>query len=890
MSIRLNKASRLLPPAAPFLIIICSLNVLSAARAEILVLDNHQTKEINHDYHDNDDYVIDGQSKLLMLNQGTIRNIGLKSSYLSLESGSRVHGHIYISDSSVTDLGLNSAMNVAVNDGMTINTGSFAHLKAVIISTKKATALGIYDTGTVVSMASDTLIDSVKDDFSTGVIIGKGAQFNALGGNIISSGQGISTTANDGHFDASTVSLDGTSVKAGIYGVTGLGGSRYILKNSRIISDGKFKNINDLYSGKTAGIYMGSLPGNENYISLLHSLVEGNGERGTGVLITAEGGSTSLYAEASNLYGTQNGIDLTRDPRFSSPAHNTGLQSLTLTMGTQVIGKSGAAIRVESGNVANILLQDGAELQGGNGVAIDNGTGAQARVTASRTTIFGDIINHDGDIRLLLGKSSRWSGRFQKLSALSVSQGSEWDMTGSSAVGNLDNGGKVNLGEHATVGHTLVMAGNYTGHNGNLVFNTVLGGDSSLSDKVIVNGDTAGTTYVQVRNAGGHGAKTLQGIELIEVNGKSAGNFSQAGRIVAGAYDYSLSRGQGENNNNWYLNSKLTNPDGPVIHRIRPENGAYTASMAALPMFLTTLHERAGENRYMNIADEGVAGSLWLRQTGKHSQFHDGTGQLHTNANTWLTQLGSDIMQWNGPSGDQWHLGMMGGYGNNHNRTQSKASGTHASGTVDGYSAGAYATWYDSQSDSAGAYVDGQLLYNWFNNSVSGQGLPVEHYNASGPAASVETGYTFKIGSNADEGNTYQYFVEPQMQVSWLGIKVDDHREKNGTHVHFRGEDNILTRLGGRAYLRGHSQHDNGKDRDFEPFVEMNWLHGMKRYGVELDGVNASQAGGTNAGEVKLGVEGKLTVKTQLWGNVAQKVGGNGYSMTSAMLGLKYVF
>lgn len=35
------------------------------------------------------------------------------------------------------------------------------------------------------------------------------------------------------------------------------------------------------------------------------------------------------------------------------------------------------------------------------------------------------------------------------------------------------------------------------------------------------------------------------GIELIHVDGRSDGNFAQSGRITAGAYDYSLVRGQG---------------------------------------------------------------------------------------------------------------------------------------------------------------------------------------------------------------------------------------------------------------------------------------------------------------------------------------------------------
>ncbi|EMK7712822.1 autotransporter outer membrane beta-barrel domain-containing protein, partial [Yersinia enterocolitica] len=71
--------------------------------------------------------------------------------------------------------------------------------------------------------------------------------------------------------------------------------------------------------------------------------------------------------------------------------------------------------------------------------------------------------------------------------------------------------------------------------------------DASVTDKLVVNGNTAGTTHVAVTNLGGSGATTLNGIELIKVNGLSDGEFIKQGRIVAGAYDYSLARGVGTN-------------------------------------------------------------------------------------------------------------------------------------------------------------------------------------------------------------------------------------------------------------------------------------------------------------------------------------------------------
>ncbi|HAW3261085.1 TPA: autotransporter outer membrane beta-barrel domain-containing protein, partial [Escherichia coli] len=90
--------------------------------------------------------------------------------------------------------------------------------------------------------------------------------------------------------------------------------------------------------------------------------------------------------------------------------------------------------------------------------------------------------------------------------------------------------------------------GNYTGNNGTLLMNTVLGDDSSVTDKLVIKGDASGQTRVAVTNAGGTGAQTLNGIELIHVDGNAdSAEFVQAGRIAAGAYDYTLGRGQGSN-------------------------------------------------------------------------------------------------------------------------------------------------------------------------------------------------------------------------------------------------------------------------------------------------------------------------------------------------------
>ncbi|MEG2734305.1 MAG: autotransporter outer membrane beta-barrel domain-containing protein, partial [Hafnia sp.] len=131
---------------------------------------------------------------------------------------------------------------------------------------------------------------------------------------------------------------------------------------------------------------------------------------------------------------------------------------------------------------------------------------------------------------------------------------------------NLANNGIIQIGQTGTsaqAGNILAINGNYSSTGGTIVFNTVLGSDNSETDHMLVKGDSSGVTYVSVKNIGGSGAKTLNGIELINIAGKSEGEFQQKGRIVAGAFDYRLGRGVEINQKNWYLTNNTEEPAKP---------------------------------------------------------------------------------------------------------------------------------------------------------------------------------------------------------------------------------------------------------------------------------------------------------------------------------------
>ncbi|HGF3848363.1 TPA: autotransporter outer membrane beta-barrel domain-containing protein [Escherichia coli] len=511
---------------------------------------------------------------------------------------------------------------------------------------------------------------------------------------------------------------------------------------------------------------------------------------------------------------------------------------------------------------------------------------------------------------------------FSPNSSYVVSSGGNIDLAGFSQTLNaLDLAGTATLsssknGDKLTPA-TLTINGNYTANNGLLVMRTELGDDNSATDKLIVKGNTSGHTRVSVHNAGGQGADTLEGIRIVEITGASEGTFSKEGRIVAGAYDYNVTKSDDQN---WYLTSEtpLIPPVDPVIpdspeppdtptpaspytpvspeplperkHQYRPEISSYLANIqAANTLFNTRLHDRLGETQYTDLlTGEQKVTSLWLRNIGGHNRFKDRSDELSTQSNRYVLQLGGDLAQWSSNALDRWHLGLMAGYANSKSHTHSSLTGYNSRGQIDGYSVGMYGTWYANEADKTGTYVDSWLLYNWFDNTVSGEYLPSEKYHSDGITAAIEAGYTFRLGESADARTSY--WLQPKMQLTWMDVKADNHTEDNGTLVEDSTEGNLQTRLGVKAYLQGHNAIDDHKARSFQPFVETNWIYNSRNYSVKMDGISDEIIGTRNISELKVGVEGQLNPRLQLWGNVAQQLGDNGYSDTQGMLGMKYLF
>lgn len=475
--------------------------------------------------------------------------------------------------------------------------------------------------------------------------------------------------------------------------------------------------------------------------------------------------------------------------------------------------------------------------------------------------------------------------------------------------GALHNDGTVNLARGGSItGNRLNVGGDYDGGSASrLNLNTVLGDDNSLTDRLTINGSTAGATVVSVSNVGGQGALTQQGIEVIAVSGNSAGTFTQAGRIVAGPWDYSLvQKGQ-----NWYLTSVDTTPlpppdeednsqgnttppapptePSPSEPQVRPEVGSYLMNLAAAnTLFSLSLDDREGATEYRGQQNGRgtLASTFWLRQEGGQNRFRAAAGQVRSRANRYVAQMGNEFLHGSRNGEDRWGAGLMAGYGDVSGQSWSTLTGYRSRNEMNGYSVGSWGTWYQHAISREGLYVDGWLNYNWFNNRVAGDDLPTEYYKSRGFTASVETGYNLLLR----ESERQAVYLEPQAQLTWMGVKSPDHTEANGTRIQDHGQGNLQSRLGMRLYLRGHRLEDEGKGREFKPYVEADWLHNTHLATIRMGNDLISQQGAQNVAQLKLGVQGQLSPALNLWGGTALQVGDRGYSDASAMIGMKYAF
>lgn len=664
---------------------------------------------------------------------------------------------------------------------------------------------------------------------------------------------------------------------------------RGILLASGTSSEGSTATIsNSQITGLGLGISVFSNPGGRSTLTLDRTQVLGKMDGGATPALNGNGivvfdGADILVGNGSVVTGEADGIYAAGNLPTSPYA------SAVVIDASRVEGKSGSALfvgpppttsRVDT--EVQFTARNGAELIGSNGNLLEV-TAAAAKVgfTVDNSRLTGNIVNTGGStVDVALTNGATLTGATQNITSMAVNN-ARWQLSDNSSTGTLSlgSGGEIALGDGSAF-HTLNVAGNFTGNDGTIVFNTVLAGDNAATDKLIIGGDTSGSANVRVNNVGGAGAQTDKGIELISVGGASNGQFNLAGRAVGGQYEYFLFKGTGADGN-WYLRSQLptqpdpceTDPSLPECNPepvLRPEPGAYLANLqAAQSMFRIGYHDRhAGQN----------SGRAWARVDGSRNGFDAVSRQLDIRGNSQALTVGADV--WRHDSGSS--VGVMLSTGNATSTSTNELTGYYARGKVKGEALGLYGTLRagNGADPYAGFYLDGSLQRAQFRNRVEGIGLADERYDSRAWQGAVEAGYAFRVGGASNGG----IYLEPQLQVGYNRWDNARHTEVNGTVVTNENANGVFGRAGLR--LSGVTRWGNGA-AEVQPYLAANWLHTRSESQIRMDDEVVDARIPRNRGEFSGGASVKFGNGIGAWGGLSlQKA--SGYHQTSAQVGVSY--
>ncbi|WP_235943026.1 autotransporter family protein [Ochrobactrum soli] len=481
---------------------------------------------------------------------------------------------------------------------------------------------------------------------------------------------------------------------------------------------------------------------------------------------------------------------------------------------------------------------------------------------------------------------------FSRYSDHVVSQDGTLDLNGfNQTVASLQNAGHVLAS--GVPGTSLTVAGDYTGNGGTLVLNTVLDGDDSVTDRLVVQGNTAGQSNVAINNIGGVGAQTVEGIKVIEVGGASNGSFSLLGdyvhngeqAVVAGAYAYKLYQNgiSTPTDGDWYLRSQLkpivpVDPVDPVnpVDPIIPPKPLYQAGVPSYEAYpqdllglngLNTLQQRVGNrfwagagNRvisegadaivpYAPAEEAGVhvdGNGVWGRIEGAHNHIEPrfSTSDTDFNQNVFKMQAGVDGLLTETENGT-----LIGGVFVQYVHGKTKVNSVFGDGEIstDGYGFGGTLTWYGNE----GFYIDGQAQVTWYNsdlNSILARRGLTDGNDGIGYALSIETGKRIALDP--------EWSVTPQAQLVYSSVDFDDFTDTFGAPVSLDKGDSLQGRLG--ITLDHENSWQNGKG-----LTNRSHVYGIANLYYEfLDSTRVDVAGVSFASK-----------KDRLWGGVG--IGGS---------------
>jgi len=550
--------------------------------------------------------------------------------------------------------------------------------------------------------------------------------------------------------------------------------------------------------------------------------------RSSGVWIGAGTGTLNIAAGGLTLDSVGFTVTALRELRGVGGLTKTGTGNVNLTTSNSYTGRTvidqgtlalrtNGSIAASSGVTANgtfdisPITAAGTDIQSLSGSGVVTMGAKNLTITNASDTFSGTfngtgVLTITGGKEILNGDNSAFGGstivQGGTLAVNGVLGGTMDVLSGSrlqgiGTVGDTTNAAGGVIAPGNSIG-TLTVAGNYAGTGGTLQIESVLGGDASPTDKLVVTGNTAGSTTVRVINVGGTGAQTTEGIKIVDVGGASNGSFALQGdyvingqqAVVGGAYAYTLQKNgvSAPTDGDWYLRSTLLAPTASV-----PAAPLYQAGVPIYESYgpillgmngLPTLRQRVG-NAY--AAGGGIGGGpspVWLRVEGQRASVKPSS----TTGSTYTSDQGTIRGGVDGLAYENGHGRLIFGVTAHYDTLSSDVKSFYGNGKikVDGIGVGGTLTWYGDN----GFYVDGQSQMTWYRSDLSSDlaGTLTDGNSGFGYAFGAESGRRIPLGGALS--------LTPQAQLVYSSVRFSAFNDRFGAAVSSDDADSLQGRAG----------------------------------------------------------------------------------------------
>lgn len=570
---------------------------------------------------------------------------------------------------------------------------------------------------------------------------------------------------------------------------------------------------------------------------------------------TGEGGMTVFNAD--NTYtGTttlKNGIlSVSKD-------RNLGRESAKLAFdgGTLFTTESFSSARhIDFASTGQLHIADNTELTLSGTLS---GAGGFTKTGASTLILSGES-DYSGETQLVQGTIKAGAANsFSHQSRWLTAAGTQLNLNNlDQTIASLNHAGALRLSSENHAGTTLTINGNYTGNNGTIHLHADL--VNHTMDKLVIHGASTGHTNLDVHNiaTAGDGTETHgYGIETVSIDSddgltrhhQNTGTFGLSHLVTGGIYEYNLYQAD---NGNWYLRSYAQNQT-----TYSPNGSNFLANQYAA----NNLFDLTFDDRHTAYAPNST---VWMRNSYSNNLVDLTYGTQDTKIKSHLVQIGADLAR-----SDFAHSGIFAGFGGSSTQSRSYLTDHHASGNVKGYQVGAYTNWQWKNN----AYLDIWAQYAWFNNRLAGQ-----KYDSRAWTGAAEIGYPVALYTT--ENRTWS--IKPLAQMYYTVSDSDQFTDASGTTFNDAKNNGFRSRLGARLLAKSH------QNLGVNPFIEANWIYDDITNRVELNGERLDATQPKHLGEVKLGLEGRLTPALSTMLEISGRWGEESYRRYQGQIGLRY--